>query len=65
MSLDNINAENRNVIAGVIPSNRITTLRNIARQRCCSFCRQPGHVISWCNDQRLRDFEDLCINKKR
>jgi hypothetical protein len=41
-------------------------LRNIIRSetRCCSFCRLPGHTISWCNDQRIRDFENLCLHQK-
>jgi hypothetical protein len=64
MSLDNINAENRNGTVNDGPRNRINNLRNIARQRCCSFCREPGHTNNWCNDQRLRDFENLCISKK-
>lgn len=30
-------------------------------QRCCSFCRRPGHRIINCNDERLDNFERLCI----
>ena len=28
--------------------------------RCCSFCKEPGHTIKMCNDNRLLDFEDDC-----
>lgn len=42
---------------------RINILRNVVR-RTCSFCRQPNHTISFCNDQRLHDFKILCENKK-
>lgn len=33
-------------------------------QRCCSFCRELGHRVPNCNDQRLIDFEILCNTKK-
>jgi hypothetical protein len=46
-----LNAENRN--AGIIPT-----------RRCCSFCRNTGHNISTCNDRRLFDFEQLCVNRE-
>ena len=63
MISDNMNVENRN--SGVyIPSNRINNLRSIARSRCCSFCRQSGHTINSCNDERLQDFEIECIERK-
>ena len=63
MISDNMNVENRN--SGVyIPSNRINNLRSIARSRCCSFCRQSGHTINSCNDERLQDFEIECIEHK-
>jgi len=39
-------------------------LRNIARGRCCSFCRVNGHNINNCNDERITDFENLCKAKK-
>ena len=28
--------------------------------RCCSFCKEPGHNIKMCNDNRLIDFENDC-----
>ena len=34
------------------------------RYRCCSFCREPGHTITFCNDQRLQDFKSLCELQK-
>jgi len=45
-------------------NNRINNARNIARNRCCSFCRQPGHTINTCNDEALLIFEMSCINSK-
>jgi hypothetical protein len=30
-------------------------------KRCCSFCRNPGHKINTCNDERLRIFEHNCL----
>lgn len=53
MSFDALNAEHRN--AGLV----------IPVRRCCSFCRNPGHNISTCNDSRLYEFERLCIIKYR
>ena len=50
MSLE-INAENRNI------------RMNIPTRRCCSFCRNTGHNITTCNDERLLEFERLCINR--
>jgi hypothetical protein len=47
MSIENMSAENRN---------------NIPMQRCCSFCRRPGHIITNCNDERLLQFETQCLN---
>ena len=35
------------------------------RQQACSFCRSPGHNIIRCNDDRLTDFEALCLTKLR
>lgn len=52
MSLEGLNAENRN--AGFM----------IPVRRCCSFCRGTGHNISTCNDERLFEFERLCINRQ-
>jgi hypothetical protein len=60
MSFENNNAENRNNF----PTNRINSLRQIARGRCCSFCRSPNHIISFCNDERLQNFENLCNEQK-
>jgi len=37
----------------VIPNTRRTT-------RCCSFCKEYGHNIKNCNDNRLVDFEQDC-----
>lgn len=31
-------------------------------RRCCSFCRQPGHNVSTCNDGALIDFENTCVH---
>lgn len=45
-----LNAENRT-------SSRLATRR-------CSFCRNAGHNISRCDDIRLHDFEQLCIETK-
>lgn len=70
MSSDNLISENRNSLNNIgpiqEPTNRIRNLRNIIRSetRCCSFCRLPGHTISWCNDQRIIDFENLCLHQK-
>jgi hypothetical protein len=63
MSSDNTNAENRNALVS-IPTNRINNLRAITRSRCCSFCRQPGHTINFCNDVRINNFELDCINRR-
>jgi hypothetical protein len=65
-----MNVENRNSLQlnmnNQLPTNRINVLRNIARanQRCCSFCRESGHTITNCHDQRLPDFEILCNIQK-
>jgi len=65
MNLDNINPENRtNTMMNQRPI-RNRRVNNNLPVRCCSFCRQPGHNINLCNDQRLQDFENLCRNKKR
>ena len=49
-----------------IPSpNPIRRIRNQRRQQACSFCRSPGHNIIRCNDDRLTDFEALCVNQMR
>jgi len=49
MSLEYLNAENRN-IRNVLPI-----------RRCCSFCRNSGHNIQTCNDTRLYNFEAFCL----
>lgn len=39
---------------------------NIGEQKqpkCCSFCREPGHNIKNCNDDRLLEFEYKCSVK--
>ena len=38
--------------------------RNRNLTRCCSFCRQPGHNITFCNDVRLQNFKNLCEEQK-
>ena len=48
------NVENTNSASAVIPS-----------RRRCSFCKNEGHNISTCNDSRLLDFQNLCINVER
>ena len=49
-----INSENRNNIHVIPPIVRTRT------PRCCSFCRQPGHNLTTCNSDRLREFEIIC-----
>ena len=55
MSIDNLNAEHR-VQFDVLPPP-------IRRQQCCSFCRRPGHNLTTCNSNRLREFEVICANQ--
>ena len=55
MNIVNINPENRNAMVS-IPTNIINNLR----RRCCSFCRQPGHNVTFCNDVRITIFELDC-----
>jgi hypothetical protein len=55
MFFENLNAENRGNINVLPPSMR--------RHQCCSFCRQPGHNLTTCNSDRLREFEATCANK--
>lgn len=59
-----MNAEHRteNVVNQQYPTNRLNNLRMMAR--CCSFCRIAGHTITTCNDNRLINFEDRCVDKK-
>ena len=65
MNFDNINSENRgsaSIMNNLMPSNRLSNLRNIAR--CCSFCREQGHNISNCNNERIIIFGNECLIKK-
>ena len=55
MSIDNLNAEHRGQI-NVLPPP-------IRRRQCCSFCREQGHNIIRCNDNRIREFELLCATQ--
>jgi hypothetical protein len=55
MSIDNLNAEHRGQFNVLPPSLR--------RQQCCSFCRQPGHNLTTCNSNRLREFEAICATQ--
>jgi len=64
MNFDNINSENRaSIMNNLIPGNRLNNLRNISR--CCSFCRQQGHNISNCNDERIINFGLECLIRKQ
>lgn len=49
----------------VVSPNPVRRIRNQRRQQTCSFCRSPGHNIIRCNDDRLTDFEALCVNQMR
>lgn len=44
--------------------NIINYLTRPTRNRCCSFCKSRQHVITYCDDARLQDFEALCNDKK-
>ena len=55
MSIDNLNAEHRGQF-DVLPTS-------IRRRQCCSFCRRPGHNLTTCNSNRLREFEVICANQ--
>jgi hypothetical protein len=55
MFFENLNAENRGNVNVLPPSMR--------RHQCCSFCRQPGHNITNCNSDRLREFELKCATQ--
>ena len=59
----NDNSENRNNM-NTINTPRVNILRNIARNRRCSFCRDPNHTINFCNDVRLENFKNLCDFQK-
>ena len=64
MSSNNINSENINNGINSISTNRISNLRRIATTRCCSFCKQPGHMINNCTDEAFLNFELSCIGSK-
>jgi len=34
-------------------------------QRCCSFCRRPGHAVSRCDSDRIIEFEIICEREVR
>jgi hypothetical protein len=55
MFFENLNAENRRNVNVLPPS--------IRRHHCCSFCRQPGHNLTTCDSDILREFEATCANK--
>ena len=55
MFFENLNAENRGNVNVLPPS--------IRRHHCCSFCRQPGHNLTTCNSDILREFEATCANQ--
>jgi hypothetical protein len=59
----NDNSENRNNM-NTIHTPRVNILRNIARNRRCSFCRDPNHTINFCHDIRLENFKILCEFQK-
>ena len=49
-------------------NNRIVNHMNIRHQRTerrCSYCRQPGHTITRCNSDRIREFELICAETAR
>ena len=63
MSTDNLNPENRttnNVV--LVPGNRRHALPR--RTPRCSFCLAQGHNINRCDDIRLIDIENECIQQK-
>lgn len=65
MSFENMSAENRyavSMVNNIIPSNRLNNLRNITR--CCSFCKESGHSINHCNNQRIINFGNECLIQK-
>jgi hypothetical protein len=64
MSSNNINSENINNGINSISTNRINNLRRIASTRCCSFCKQQGHMINNCTDEAFLNFELSCIGSK-
>ena len=64
MNFENINPENRTSVNMKRRQQRNRRVNNNLALRCCSFCRQPGHSINLCNDQRIQDFDNLCRSKK-
>ena len=60
-----INSENRNShVPSAIITNRAYNLRNIARMRRCSFCKEPGHAINNCDSVEITNFETECLYNK-
>jgi len=55
MFFENLNSENRGNVNVLPPS--------IRRYQCCSFCRQPGHNLTTCNSDILREFEVICATQ--
>ena len=55
MFFENLNVENRRNVNVLPPS--------IRRHHCCSFCRQPGHNLTTCNSDILREFEVTCATQ--
>jgi hypothetical protein len=65
MNFENMNAENRSSVSienNLVRGGRLNNLRNIIR--CCSFCREQGHSINNCNDQRIINFGNECLIQK-
>jgi hypothetical protein len=64
MSVDNLNVENRTMNNLVLlPGNIRRALPRTPRR--CSFCFGQGHNINTCNDTRLIDIENECIQQKQ
>lgn len=53
------NTENRNTRR----VNRINFAQRPIRR--CSFCRTPGHTITYCNSEELLNFESICVETAR
>jgi hypothetical protein len=65
-NIEQSNTQTQTQIQTTNPSpNPMRRIRNQRRQQACSFCRSPGHNIIRCNDDRLTDFEALCVNQMR
>ena len=61
MSIDNLNAENRTTTN----FERVPNNRRVATPRRCSFCFGQGHNINNCDDNRLINIENECIQQKQ